>query len=179
MRLPFETLMLLLSVVWLAAGLVDYVCHRLTHIESNAGVRESMLHLAQFLVLGAAVSVAVTVPVTRWSYALVVIGSISHSALAFVDVSFTDGRRYLSPLEQQVHGYLEVLPLVATALLGTLHWDALASGKNTGVTFLNGRDAVLTIVAYAVLAGTPVIEELLRTLRYAMRNERQSNGTTA
>ena len=31
--------------LWLLAGAGDWLCHRLTHIERNAGVRESLLHM--------------------------------------------------------------------------------------------------------------------------------------
>jgi hypothetical protein len=33
--------------------------------------------------------------------------------LALADVSYTQRRRFISPLEQHVHGYMEVLPVVA------------------------------------------------------------------
>src|SRR5687768_2139549 len=47
----------ILLPLWLAAGLVDYFCHRRTHIELTSGATESWLHLAQFGSLAAAMAV--------------------------------------------------------------------------------------------------------------------------
>lgn len=52
---------------------------------------------------------------------------IAHSVLAHVDVSYTDGRRRIMPIEQLVHGFMDVLPLVAVALLGVLHWPEITA----------------------------------------------------
>jgi hypothetical protein len=45
--------------LWLLAGGIDYVCHRWTRIEATAGPKESLLHVAEFLVLGAALALMV------------------------------------------------------------------------------------------------------------------------
>ena len=47
-----------LAPVWLLAGLADYTCHRLQHIERNAGVRESALHVLMLAELGVGIFVA-------------------------------------------------------------------------------------------------------------------------
>ena len=68
---------------------------------------------------------------------------------------------------------LVVVPFMVVALLTLLHWNDLLAG-----TALRWKDEPLTAQAqiallgsFLILAGTPVIEELFRTLRYA-REER-------
>ena len=56
----------------------------------------------------------------RLTFALLTVCVAAHSALAYADVAFTDGRRDIAPLEQQVHGYMEVLPVAALAILAVL-----------------------------------------------------------
>jgi hypothetical protein len=51
-------LMFVVLPVWLLAGLADYLCHRATNIETTSGVRESMLHLVQFGLVGIPVTLA-------------------------------------------------------------------------------------------------------------------------
>lgn len=58
---------------------------------------------------------------------------IAHSVLAHVDVSYTDGRRRIMPIEQLVHGFMDVLPLVAVALLGVLHWPEITAIAASGL----------------------------------------------
>jgi hypothetical protein len=45
-------LMYFILPLWLAAGFADYLCHRAAHIEQTSGVKESILHLLQFVEMG-------------------------------------------------------------------------------------------------------------------------------
>ncbi|MGH8185691.1 MAG: hypothetical protein ACREUC_03945, partial [Steroidobacteraceae bacterium] len=88
--------------------------------------------------------------------------------LAYVDVSYTQKRRHISPFEQTVHGFLDVIPLVAALIFGVLHWPEISAGRWTIVAESVREDDLidrLLLLSFAVLAGTPVIEELIRTLR--------------
>lgn len=38
--------------VWLIAGFADWLCHRATHIETTAGIKETWIHLLMFLQMG-------------------------------------------------------------------------------------------------------------------------------
>ena len=44
--------------LWMVAGVVDYFCHRATHIERNTGVKESILHIVMGFQVGVPVFVA-------------------------------------------------------------------------------------------------------------------------
>jgi cytochrome bd-type quinol oxidase subunit 2 len=151
---------------WLIAGGCDYLAHRRTDIAHTSRATESWLHLAQLATIAAILIPAALFEVTRVVWIWMIVAVLLHSVLAYVDVEYTDGRRYISPFEQTAHGFLDVLPVVAVALLGLAHWpqiaasglDVVANDASTGL-----RSALL--LSFVVLAGTPVCEELIRTLR--------------
>jgi hypothetical protein len=101
---------------------------------------------------------------------------ILHSAVALVDVTYTTPRRYISPLEQWVHGYMDVLPLVALVLLIALNWRVIATGEfGFGLrrSILHGSHATLLLGSYVVLAATPVLEEFVRCQRVQRRRDKE------
>jgi hypothetical protein len=152
--------------LWLLAGAGDYFCHRKTDIERTSGVTESWLHVAQFLSLTFALACAVLLQISAAIFILMIVLVLAHSVLSYIDVRYSDGRRRILPVEQTVHGFMDVLPLVAIAILGVQHWPGIRAGK---MTFAPGApmdfERVLLLTSFAVLAGLPVLEELLRTLR--------------
>lgn len=172
-----ETLLLWgIYPLWLLAGAGDYLCHRKTDIEHTSGSTESWLHLWQFLTLLIAFAAAVLFEVNAVVFGVMVLMVLTHSVLAHVDVSYTDGRRYISPLEQHVHGFMDVLPLMATAIVGVLHWDRISAGLASPVLSLATpltANRVLLLASFAMLAGVPVIEELVRTRRHRMESGRR------
>ena len=151
---------------WLLAGAGDYLCHRTTTIERTSGATESWLHLAQFACLGIAFACAVLLQISAAVFLVVGALVLAHSVLAYIDVRYTDGRRRILPIEQSVHGFMEVLPLVAVALLGVRHWQEISAGATTFALHPTvDLERMLLLSSFAVLAGLPVLEELLRTLR--------------
>jgi hypothetical protein len=151
---------------WLLAGAGDYLCHRKTEIERTSGATESGLHVAQFVCLAIAFACAVLLQISAAVFAVLVVFGVAHSTLSYIDVRYTDGRRRILPIEQTLHGFMDVLPLVAVAILGVQHWPEIRAGS---VTFVPRAaidlERVLLLLSFAVLAGLPVLEELLRTLR--------------
>jgi hypothetical protein len=173
--------------VWLLAGAGDYLCHRQTDIEHTSGTKESWFHLLQFVSLLPAFAAAVLLDVNAVVFGLIVVCVIAHTVLAHLDISYTDGLRHISPIEQHVHGFMEVLPLVAVALLGILHWSEISDGA-AGPMFSHpmfslrapidvGR--VLLVSSFAVLAGVPIMEELARTYRHRGDRERRAQAGLA
>jgi hypothetical protein len=160
----------ILYPLWLMAGFVDYLCHRRTRIESTSGTRESLLHVAQFAILGVALLLATCLVMTPLPFAAIVTAVVVHTALSYIDVSYTESRRRISPLEQHAHGFLDVLPIVVVCLLAILYWESLRSHRWMAIipTELSPT-AWLAVGSYFVLAGVPVFEELARTLRDATR----------
>lgn len=160
--------------VWLLAGAGDYLCHRRTDIEHTSGSAESWFHLLQFMCLLVAFSVAVLLEPSAWVFGVMIVMVLTHSMLAFLDVSYTDSRRYISPVEQHIHGYLDVLPLMATTLFGVLHWDRISGSLSAPVLSLVPLHAgrVWLLASFAVLAGVPILEELVRTHRHRFDRQR-------
>ena len=153
---------------WLMAGFLDYLLHRKTHIDSTSGPTESWLHLAQFASLGVPLVLVTFLALTPIVLAIVAGAVVAHTALSIVDVSYTDGRRYISPLEQHAHAFMSVLPVVATGLVVILNWDDIVGTgwvikpKNEAIPVLS---ACLLVGSFFLLAGTPIVEELIRTSR--------------
>jgi hypothetical protein len=152
---------------WLLAGAGDYLCHRRTDIERTSGVTESWLHVMQFVCLAVAFACAVLLQISAAVFVLLVALVIAHSLLSYIDVRYTEGRRRILPIEQSIHGFMDVLPLFAVALLGVQHWQEIRAGS-TAFALQAGLDMerVLLLSSFAVLAGLPVLEELLRGLRH-------------
>ncbi|MBV0887040.1 hypothetical protein KTQ54_00555 [Komagataeibacter oboediens] len=108
--------------IWLVSGLTDWWCHRRTDIEHTTGLKESGLHLlmlgeAAFPVL-AGLFMEIDVPVLSFMIASFFV----HEATAMWDVSYAVTRREVQPVEQHVHSFLEMVPLMAVSLIAVLHW---------------------------------------------------------
>lgn len=163
--------------IWMAAGLADWLCHRRTRIEDTSGSKESAMHL---LMLGeaslpviAGMVLEITSPVLLLMFSAVAL----HAATALWDVSYAVKRRNVTPLEQHVHSYLEMVPVMATAFVSILHWPELRALLGFGrrppdwSVRLKARPLPLWAVA-TLLTGTvvfelvPYIEELRRTRRH-------------
>jgi hypothetical protein len=153
--------------VWLLAGAGDYLCHRRTDIEGTSGTTESWLHLAQFVCLAIALACAMLLQVGAAVFAVMVAFVLAHSVLSYIDVRYTDGRRRILPIEQTIHGFMDVLPLVAVALFGVQHWQQIRVGSTAfALRAAVDMERVLLLSSFAVLAGLPILEELLRGLRH-------------
>lgn len=161
--------------LWLLAGAGDYLCHRRTDIEHTSGSTESWFHLLQFLTLVIVVAAGALLEPNALVFGMMVAAVLVHSVLAHLDVSYTDARRYISPFEQLVHGFMDVLPLVAVAIFGVLHWPQISAGPGgASLTLVRSEPARLWLLAsFVVLAGVPILEELVRTLRYRREREQQ------
>jgi hypothetical protein len=164
--------------LWLLAGFIDYLCHRATDIEHTSGVRESRLHVVQYVQILAAAAFTVLFKINLLVVAIVIAIVAAHTFTGARDVFQTAQRRYISPLEQLVHSYLEVLPIVGAALL-VVAWSAGAGAAHAkGVTIalqLKSREEQLSpkVLAWVAVgmffAGLAVFEEFRRT-RLAARS---------
>src|SRR5215213_11782583 len=110
---------------WIAAGLADWLCHRATRIENTAGAKESLIHLLMQAEFGVPVLLTLFCEITPPVIASEIAAFVLHEATVYWDLKYTTPRREISPIEQQVHGYLELVPLVATALIAVLHWPEM------------------------------------------------------
>jgi ABC-type spermidine/putrescine transport system permease subunit I len=99
-----------------------------------------------------------------------------HEATAFWDVSYAYATREVKPIEQHVHSFLEMLPLMGLLIVVTLHWGQFLAlfglGQETGKLDLRLREpplpwlyvtVILTLVLFFEVL--PYLEELVRGLR--------------
>ena len=61
----------------------------------------------------------------RLVIALMIAAFLAHQVTALWDVSYAVTRRYVSPIEQHVHSFLEMIPLMAGAFVVVLNWPQL------------------------------------------------------
>jgi len=162
--------------LWLLAGFADWLCHRATSIESTTGTRESVLHLVMFAEIGPPVLGALFLDVNALVFAILIAGFVLHQATAFWDVAYSEKLRRISPLEQQVHSFLEVIPLTIIVLFASAHWGqfrALFGFGNEAANFalrwqpagVSGTYIAALAIAIVLLELAPYLEELLRGLR--------------
>ncbi|MFD0740143.1 hypothetical protein ACFQZQ_12740 [Lysobacter koreensis] len=126
---PLDALLwgLLGSVVlplWLLAGLADYWAHARSDIAHTAGLHESALHLLQTAQIGVPVLLVLLARINALTLAVLILGVAAHTVTAYRDVRYAAARRHISPFEQFVHNFLNVLPLAALAIVIVLHWPA-------------------------------------------------------
>lgn len=165
---------------WLLAGAGDYLCHRTTDIERTSGATESWLHVAQFVCLAVAFACAVLLQISAAVFVVLVALVVTHSFLSYIDVRYTYGRRRILPIEQSIHGFMDVLPLVAVAMLGVQHWQQIRVGSTAfALQAAVDMEPVLLLSSFALLAGLPVFEELLRGLRHHQIEHRDEGQKSA
>ena len=109
--------------LWMAAGVTDYVLHKRAQIEENAGTKESILHALQLGEAGIPVVLALLLEINALIFLVMVLAFILHELTSLWDVSYASAHRDVSPLEQHVHSFMEVLPLMALSFVTILYWN--------------------------------------------------------
>ncbi len=175
--------------VWLLAGVADWWCHRATGIEHTAGARESVLHLVMFAEMGIPLLAGIFLEINAAIIALMIAAFLLHEVTAFWDVRYAISRRHVGAFEQQVHSFLEIIPLLAIVCVVSLHWHQFLALWGSGpeqADFqlrwksepLPARFVVALLAAVVLLEVLPYLQELNRCLRSA-RPARASAGGAA
>lgn len=166
--------------LWLAAGFADYLCHRATNIEATSGYKESLLHLLMFFEVGVPLLAAIFLEINALVIATMIIGFIAHQLTALWDTSFANDKRRITPLEQQIHSFLELLPLAGMLIVIILHWPQFLSLWGLGSETAHYRIVMKPhplpwayvaafLAAVIVFELLPYLEELVRGLRSRRR----------
>ena len=169
--------------LWIGAGFADWVLHRRTRIERTSGIKESLLHGAQMAEVGVPALMALLFQVNALIILMMLIGFVLHEATALWDVRYAGRLRSVTPLEQHVHSFLEVLPLIAGSLLILLHWDQFLAlwgmGPNPARFTIELKDPPLPptsllgiFFSIVILNAIPFLEEAWRCYRF--RGQRHS-----
>ena len=177
MRDPTQAVLLYFILpVWLLAGIADWFCHRATDIEHTTGAKESLIHLLMYGEIALPLLACLFLDINALIIALIIVAFIAHEATALWDVSYAITRRYVSPFEQHVHSFLEMIPLMAGAFVIVLHWPQFLAlfgfGEEPARYALRWKHEPLPIAyVFAFLATAlfldllPYLEELWRGLR--------------
>ncbi len=169
-------LMYFVVPLWLLAGLADWVCHRASHIETTSGPQESVLHLLQFAEVGVALLAALFLQINAGVLAFMIVMFFIHEATALWDVRYAVTERIVTPIEQHIHSFLEMLPLIAIICVSALHWDQFRALFGLGpdqARFMLAWKAdplpsaylLAVLVAAVLFAIVPFAEELYRGVR--------------
>jgi hypothetical protein len=157
--------------LWILAGLADWWCHRRTSIERTSGLRENLFHWLLFAEAGVALLAVAVLEVNAALLLLVLAAFLAHELTTFVELRYTVPRRDVRPMEQMVHSFMEILPLLLLGLLAVMGWDRIFDSAARDFALRATRapwpPAYLASVAAAVLLLNvlPMAEETLRCWR--------------
>ena len=118
--------------LWILAGLADWACHRRTRIEATTGLRENLFHWAQFLQVGVAVLALLLLEINLAALSLLAVLFLTHELTTWIELRMVAGRREISPVEQMVHSFMEILPLAAWFLLAAAYFGEARPGADPG-----------------------------------------------
>lgn len=173
--------------LWILAGLTDYFLHKRTRIEMTSGTKESILHILilQLGEAGVPVVFGLLFDINALIIAVMLGALVVHEATALWDVTYAHTRRYIGPLEQHVHSFLELLPIMAVSFITILYWNQFLALLGVGsqvphFEFRSKVNAVPTayLIAFffsiAIFIALPYGEELWRCIRTARYREKES-----
>ena len=171
--------------IWLLIGVADALCHQKDDLPHSSGVHESALHLVMLAQIGLGtlmiLFLEITAPVLLALAAIVVL----HTATTYWDIAYTLRHRRIGAFEQMVHGWLQLLPFIAFALLALAHWPQAQAllGGDAGSWAWRWRDPPLPPVLIAsvlglslVFAMLPAVLEFIQALRVRARARGSARG---
>jgi ABC-type spermidine/putrescine transport system permease subunit I len=169
-------LMYFVLPVWLAAGFADYLCHRAASIELTSGWKETLLHLLQLVEMAIPTLAAIFLEINALVIATMIVCLLAHEATAIWDVSYAYRTREVTPTEQHVHAFLEMLPLMALLIVITVHWQQFLSllgvGQQAPEFALRLRQPPLPWLYVSVVLSLVVLFEVLPYLEELVRGIR-------
>jgi hypothetical protein len=162
--------------LWVIAGFADYLCHRKADLEHTAGPKESVIHLLGFAVVGVPVLAGLFLEINAAVLLVMIAGFVFHEMITYWDVVYANATREVSPIEQHVHNYLALVPLIALILAAVLHWPQFVALVGVGSQAADFSFAwkqnplplgyIATLLTVIVLFDLfPFIEELWRGLK--------------
>ncbi len=107
--------------LWFAPGILDWVWHRQTKIETTSGTHESLIHSLMMTEVGLPILGGLFLEINAGVLALMIAAYFIHEATAFLDVNYAVSRRRVLPREQHTHSFLEMLPFAAVSFTICMH----------------------------------------------------------
>jgi hypothetical protein len=116
-------------------------------------------------------------------FAVMIAAFIAHEATALWDVSYAIDKRYISPFEQHVHSFLEMIPLMAGSFIAVLHWPQFSAlfgfGNETPRFALEWKNEPLPLIYIFAVLGAALLFELLPYLEELWRGVRATKAAPA
>jgi hypothetical protein len=168
--------------LWIAAGICDWFCHRHARIETNAGPKESAIHLIMLGEAGLAILMGLNFAIDSAVILIMLVAWALHEVTAMWDLVYANAQREVNAIEQRVHDFLGVIPLLALSFVIVIHWQGFAAIFGLGAV---EADWTLTrrtldvspayfwsLMAVMALNFLLYAEELLRGLRFRRAQRR-------
>jgi hypothetical protein len=173
-------LMYFVPPLWLAAGFADWLCHRASHIETTTGAKESLIHLLMFAEVGLPLLAAMFLDINALIIAVMIAVFFVHEATALWDVSYATTARTVTPIEQHVHSFLEMIPLMAIVSVVSLRWGQFlalfGAGPETMRTDIAWKPTPLPVLYVAIIMAVILLFELLPYIEEFLRGLRANQG---
>jgi hypothetical protein len=157
-------------LVWLLAGLSDFICHRRTDIANTSGLDEVRWHCVQIMLIGAGclawLSLEPGLMVSLLLGALVLV----HAVASYIDTKTAYRRRAIIPVEQHLHSVLDAAPWIALAAV-VVHTDYSRYGGQLQwrQTALPGAIWAALLAPATALCVLPAVFEVAQAMQ-ARRN---------
>jgi hypothetical protein len=176
--------------LWIASGSADYILHRRSAIERTAGSYESRLHVLGIALTSLPVLAGLLLEINAGVIAGMSIGYLAHLGMTIWDVAYADEKRTIVPLEQHVHGMLELLPFCALSFVICTYREqalALAGRSRTRADFRLRRKRVpisrgtlaAIVGGFGAFVALPFCEELRRCVRYERAAQSAADASAA
>lgn len=166
--------------LWLAAGFADWLCHRSSHIATTTGPKESLIHILLFVEVGLPFLAALFLEINALVIAFMIAAFIAHEATALWDVRYASTAREVTPIEQHVHSFLEVIPLLALLTVVSRHWGQFlalfGAGEEQARFDLAWKSEQLPATYLWFLLAANILFEVLPYLEELVRGLRANNG---
>lgn len=162
--------------LWIIAGIVDWLTHRASNIQQNAGSTESILHIILVSQMAVPIIGALFLEINAAFFLMTAAALLAHQITIYIDLNYAYTKRKIGPVEQMIHGVQEMIPYMATILLAILHWRQFTAlfGMTEAADFTFRIKQVfppMWYIASLVLSGGLVfllfVEELIRCLKFS------------
>ena len=162
--------------LWIIPGLMDWWCHRRTRIEATSGTTESLIHLLMMAEIAIPITMGLLLEINALAISIMIAAFFVHEATAFWDVAYAEAHREVTPTEQHIHSFLEVLPFMAVSFVICLHSDQFfaifGAGEHAARWAIRLKEPHLSVAylvalfgSIGVFLGLPYAEELWRCLQ--------------
>ncbi|HEY4115662.1 MAG TPA: hypothetical protein VGM17_16520 [Rhizomicrobium sp.] len=167
--------------VWIGTGFADYIAHRITHIERTSGVGESLIHHVMMAEVGLPIIASAFFRIDAAMVVLFIVCFAAHEITGNLDIRYAESHgRHVGPTEDQLHSFLEIIPLTAALLILLPHFGQVLALFGLGPEHADFSVAlkqppamwkiVFTAAMLVIFIIGPYTEETIRTWRYQRRS---------